>query len=163
MICPSLERLITSWKGYDSPAKFGAEISIARASLGIEPGSRIPIGVGFLGWQLDKPTYPTKDLLSIAFDSNVQAVWFAFGNNMGHWISFIRENDPRAGTEQAITVFVQVSSTEEALRAMKEWHVDVIVAQGCNIIPISSIQSEPGFRHQELKPAAMAPVMHHRY
>ncbi|KAJ7208470.1 NPD-domain-containing protein [Mycena rebaudengoi] len=91
-------------------------------------------GFGFLSaglatfWR--KPQSSLLDLLPIALEHNVQGVWFAFGERLGDWIQFVRDHDQRMGKEQKTLIFVQVSTVEEALIAIKEWKVDCVVAQG---------------------------------
>ncbi|KAG8220867.1 2-nitropropane dioxygenase [Butyriboletus roseoflavus] len=90
----------------------------------------LPIGVGYLGWQLEKPTAKPEVVLSAALDNHVRAIWLAFGNNLKQWIKFIRNYDAEHKRVRKTTIFVQVSSVEEALVASDEWNVDVLVAQG---------------------------------
>jgi nitronate monooxygenase len=88
--------------------------------------SPLPIGIGYLGWLLEQQV-AAQDYLSVALDNNVQAVWFAYGADLNQWIQYIRNNDRRPG---ATAIFVQVNSVEEALVAINDWKVDVLVAQG---------------------------------
>lgn len=90
----------------------------------------LPIGVGYLGWQLDKPNSPTVELLSYALENRVQAVWFSFGDDLGRWVKFVRDYDLKSGNGHKTLVFAQVSTVEEAQKAMDEWKVDFLVAQG---------------------------------
>ena len=90
----------------------------------------IPIGVGYLGWQLEKANSPAIELLSIALEARVQAVWFAFGKDLGRWVEFVRNHDGRSRNGHKTLVFAQISTIEEAQRAISEWQVDVVVAQG---------------------------------
>lgn len=129
----------TVWEGYDTPDKFLSELSVARSALRVESHSRLPIGVGYLGWQLEKPHSPALELLSLALENNVQAVWFAFGNNLGQWVRHVRDHDQKAGRDQGTIIFAQVSSVEEALTAANDWKVDVLVAQGCKGLLDTSI------------------------
>ena len=89
----------------------------------------MPIGIGYLGWILERPDArgSAQDFLSVTLDNNVRAVWFSFGPDLNKWIRYIRDNERNPG---ATTVFVQVSSVEEALVAIHDWKVDVVVAQG---------------------------------
>jgi len=90
----------------------------------------LQIGVGFLVWQLEKDLSKAEKLVSTAVDQHVQAIWLAFGEDLGHWIRFIRARDQNAGNEKAIKIFVQISTVEQAVQAMQEWKADVIVVQG---------------------------------
>ncbi|KAF8972618.1 2-nitropropane dioxygenase [Flammula alnicola] len=116
--------------GYGSPETLKKEIAIARDLLHSDPHSTLPIGVGFLCWQLEKSPSNAKEYLSVALESRVQAVWFSFGNEIGHWVKYVRDHGPRAGSKDAVKVFVQISTVPEAILALTEWKADVIVAQG---------------------------------
>ena len=63
-------------------------------------------------------------LLSSALKSRVQAVWFAFGDDLGQWVKFVRDWGDKT------LIFIQISNVEEAKKAIYEWKADVIVAQG---------------------------------
>lgn len=117
-------------EGYSTPEKFKAELSLARSAFRTDPPAQIPIGVGYLGRLLEEPGSPALELLQIGLDSRVKAVWFAFGNQLGRWVQFVRDHDQKAGHEHKTLVFAQISSVEEALVAIHEWKVDVVVAQG---------------------------------
>jgi nitronate monooxygenase len=105
------------------------EINLARDLLKANPQSPLPIGVGYLGWILEQldARGSAKDILSVALDNNVRAIWFAYGVDLNKWIQYIRNNERNPG---ATTIFVQVTSVEEALVAVNDWKVDVVVAQG---------------------------------
>ncbi|KAG6849291.1 hypothetical protein H0H93_009721 [Arthromyces matolae] len=103
-------------------------IAYARTLLQIDPNEpSLPIGIGYLGWQLEKAGTPAHDLLSVALNNNVRAVWLAFGAHLEKWIDFIRKSEPNPG---ATKIVVQVNSVQEALSAVNDWKVDVVVAQG---------------------------------
>ncbi|KAF8661282.1 hypothetical protein AX16_001382 [Volvariella volvacea WC 439] len=114
--------------GYDPVERFTSELATAKEMLKPLNADRLPIGIGFLGWQLEKPDSPSPQLLSIALESGVRAVWFAFGRNLGHWIEIVGQHDQK--TQSKTLVFVQVNSLEEASVALNTWKADVIVAQG---------------------------------
>ncbi|KDQ26931.1 hypothetical protein PLEOSDRAFT_1066212 [Pleurotus ostreatus PC15] len=116
--------------GYDTPHKFGHELALARAALQIPAATRLPLGVGFLCWQLEKPDSPASKLLSIALENGVQAVWFSFGTQLGRWVQYVRDYDQRVGSTQRTLVFAQVSSEQDILAAVNDWKVDVLVVQG---------------------------------
>ncbi|KAJ3767960.1 2-nitropropane dioxygenase [Lentinula raphanica] len=105
-----------------------SELSLARSLLEIQsPTGKLPIGVGFLGWLLDKmPFDEAKSLLNAASSANVQALWFSFGSDLGKWVQYVREHFP---TENSL-IFVQVNSVEEAIHAVENLKADVVVAQG---------------------------------
>ncbi|KAL1746829.1 2-nitropropane dioxygenase [Schizophyllum fasciatum] len=106
------------------------ELSVAAARLSAQAkGTRLPVGVGFLGWQLDSGTWGA-DLIRVALEQNVAAIWLAFGDNsnIAQWARFIREHEtpgPRT------LLFLQTASPSDALAAVEQWNADVIVAQGC--------------------------------
>ncbi|KAG6856658.1 hypothetical protein H0H87_002035 [Tephrocybe sp. NHM501043] len=113
--------------GYQSLEKLRSEIDAARSLLQVDSKSTLPIGIGYLGWQLEKPDAPARELLSVALDNNVRAVWLSFGAQLHSWIKFIRESEREP---RATTIVVQVNSLREALVAVNDWKADVIVAQG---------------------------------
>ncbi|KAM6496885.1 2-nitropropane dioxygenase [Amanita muscaria] len=117
--------------GYDSPDNVVKEIDIARSHLsGSCTTDRLPIGVGFLGWQLEKSTSRANELLSIALDNHVQAIWLAFGQELGQHIQFIRDYENNLGRDTKVAIFIQTSFLDDAIVAAREWKVDVIVVQG---------------------------------
>ncbi|KAL6300026.1 2-nitropropane dioxygenase [Sparassis latifolia] len=119
--------------GYESAETLRDDLTSIRASFpNVGPGKTnpLPIGVGYLGWLLEASPDTASALLDAALDSNVQAVWFAFGNDLGRWIRYVREADAKAATPRKTTIFIQTSSVQEALTAVSEWKADVLVAQG---------------------------------
>lgn len=92
----------------------------------------LPIGVGYLGWQLDKfkSDSVAVNLISVALENRVQAVWFAFGADLGRWVKYVRDFDQKRSNGHNTLVFVQVSSVEESQEAVSQWKVDAVVAQG---------------------------------
>lgn len=119
--------------GYRTAESLRDELSLARGLLHLTPSDPLPIGVGYLGWQLEEPTAKPEVLLSAALDNYVHAIWLAFGDNLKEWIKFIRNYDTENKRVRQTTIFVPVASVEEALVASNEWGVDVIVAQGLMI------------------------------
>ncbi|KAJ7173849.1 2-nitropropane dioxygenase [Mycena filopes] len=114
---------------------FTKQFAIARSSFQTadsvhSPATQFPIGVGYLAWQLEQPESTLVDLLPVALDHNVQAVWFAFGENLAQWIQFVRDHDKRSGNGKKTLIFVQISTVKEAVIAVNEWKVDCVVAQG---------------------------------
>ncbi|KAH7926395.1 2-nitropropane dioxygenase [Leucogyrophana mollusca] len=114
---------------YRTVQQLQEELLLARSVLQLqnEPTASLPIGAGYIVWQLEKVG---KEVLSVALEQRVQAVWFAFGDNIGSWVRYVREYDSQPGRNHKTLVFVQVGSVEDALVAMTDWKVDVIVAQG---------------------------------
>lgn len=116
--------------GYGGAESLIDEISLARGILQLTPSDPLPIGVGYLGWQLELPTANPQAILLAALDNRVHAIWLAFGSNLKEWIQFIRNYDAEHKRVRQTTIFVQVSSVEEAIVASNEWKADVLVAQG---------------------------------
>lgn len=85
-----------------------------------------------MSWRLEDPQNSSSalELLDTALNQRVQAVWFAFGNQLGRWVRHVREHDVTIDGQHKTRVFVQVGSYEQALQAIHEWKVDVLVAQG---------------------------------
>lgn len=127
-LSPMHSRLTVDTEGYSTPDVFKYELSLACLELPLHP-TLIPIGVGFLCWLLDKPDSQAREVLQIALDSGVQAVWFAFGADIGRWVQYVRTYDTKSDRHTTI-IFAQCSSVSEALVAIREWKVDVVVAQG---------------------------------
>lgn len=116
--------------GYLTSSRIQEELSLARAQLLLSDTDPLPIGVGYLAWQLEKDPSSAAGLLNISLSNRVQAIWLAFSNNIGRWIEHIRSYDASSGREERTLIFVQVSSVKEALIAVQDWKVDVLVAQG---------------------------------
>jgi hypothetical protein len=114
---------------YTGVEKFRDEFAIARSTLGT-PSGPLPIGAGFLGWKLDEPGSPHVQLLEVALENGVRAIWLSFGEDLGRWIEFVRNHDQQTGKSPKTLVFVLVNSVDEALVAAQSWKVDVLVAQG---------------------------------
>ncbi|KAG0709165.1 2-nitropropane dioxygenase [Suillus ampliporus] len=116
--------------GYLTPSRIQEELSIARAQLRLKEADPLPIGVGYLAWQLEKDLSSAARLLDVTLSNRVQAIWLAFGDSIGRWIDHVRSYDASSGREQKTLIFAQVSSVKEALIAIHDWKVDVLVAQG---------------------------------
>jgi nitronate monooxygenase len=121
---------LTLWKGYDSADSFKKEVSIARSVLKTEEGQILRVGVGFLVWLLEKDPSKAEALISLALENRVQAIWLSFGQDIGRWVRYVREHDPRAGSKDAVKLFIQLSTVQELKVAITEWNADVIVVQG---------------------------------
>ncbi|KAH9946521.1 2-nitropropane dioxygenase [Amylocystis lapponica] len=113
--------------GYEPVEQLRAELSSVSSTL---PSKLLPLGVGYLGWKLDESPNTGIALLNTALESNVQAVWFAFGKDLGRWVRHVRDFDSQRGSGRKTVVFVLVSSREEAVVAAHDWQADVLVAQG---------------------------------
>ena len=109
-------------------------MAFARASfpdLGDKP---LPIGFGFIGWLLDANEEQSKQLIDIALEANVQALWLAFGVDLHRWLEYIRTSPANARATHKPLIFLQATSLHEALVAVNEWKVDVIIAQGAYVL-----------------------------
>lgn len=109
----------------------------ARKSLKIAEDAPLPVGVGLLGWILDMTEVSEDPRIPAVLEEKVQAVWFAFGNDLEKYIKTVREYD--AKREHKTKIFCCCNSVDEAIRAANEWKVDVIVAQG--MLNISGLYS----------------------
>ncbi|KAJ3770544.1 2-nitropropane dioxygenase [Lentinula raphanica] len=104
------------------------EIQAARSILKTPSGAPTPIGVGLLGWILDKTETSDDPRIPVVLAQSPEAIWFAFGVNLGKYVAQVREYD--ATREHKTKVFVIVNNVDEAMTAVEEWKVDVIVVQG---------------------------------
>ncbi|KAI0321015.1 2-nitropropane dioxygenase [Amylostereum chailletii] len=118
---------------YTSLSSLSSQFDIARKALDVPTGP-LPIGVGFLGWRLDRgprdPKEPHHAQFDLALSQQVRAIWLSFGNDLLKWVDRIRSHDAAQSPPRKTIIFVQVGSVSEAIRAANEWKVDVIVAQG---------------------------------
>ena len=130
--------VLTIARGYGTVDQLKAEVDIARSLLKVTSQSTLPIGIGYLCWRLELPGVKALDYLDVALDSKVQAVWLSFGERIADWIAHIREKESTPG---ATKIFVQVSTVEQALTALKDWKADVIVAQGLPFLFLFSSHS----------------------
>ena len=109
-----------------------SDLELARSTLhngGRVSDSVLPIGIGYLGWILDKDS-DSQEKIALALEARVAAIWFAFGNDLGKWIDFVRKYDNGRSVPHKTLIFVIVNSVEEAVRAAEQWKVDVLVVQG---------------------------------
>ncbi|TFK26161.1 NPD-domain-containing protein, partial [Coprinopsis marcescibilis] len=115
--------------GYSPTSKLRAELDIARSVVQPNEKGVLPIGVGFLGWLLDKSEATSEEQLSLVLDYHVQAIWLAFGDRLDHWVDRIRKlNEDKGG--HRVLLFIQVGSVREAEYAANILKADVVVAQG---------------------------------
>lgn len=101
---------------------------LVREVLNIEPGAAVPIGIGCIGWVLDMTETSDDPRLRAILAEKPAAVWLAFGLDLGKYVMEIRAYD--AQRDYKTIIFVMVNSVEDALKAQREWNVDVIVVQG---------------------------------
>jgi len=90
----------------------------------------LDIGVGFLGWKLDEPDGKSSQLLTIALEARVSAVWLSFGNDLEKWVAVVREFDTKRAESHKTLIFIVVNSLEDARVAVENLKADVLVAQG---------------------------------
>ena len=91
----------------------------------------MPIGIGYLGWELDNDPLKATQMLQIALTSNVQSIWLSFGNDLRSYVEFIRKADATKGEHSRKTLIaIQVSSSADALTAVNELKADVVIVQG---------------------------------
>ena len=122
---------------YTGVETFRKEFDVARTTLNI-PSGPLPIGAGFLGWKLEEEAHsPHIALLELALENSVRAIWLSFGEDLGRWIELVRNHDQKSGKSPKTLVFVQVNSVDEALFAVQKWNVDVLVAQGNVLGPLT--------------------------
>lgn len=88
----------------------------------------VPVGVGFLGWILDKTETSDDPRIANVLDERPAAVWFAFGTDLGKYVAQVKAHD--AHRPHKTIIFVIVNSVAEALQAANDWKVDVLVVQG---------------------------------
>lgn len=113
---------------FSTAAELASMLDTIRVLTSIPKPTLLPIGVGFIGWILDRlPEADADTLLETALDQSV-AIWLAFGVDLGKYARKVREYDARK--HRKTLLFVMVNSVEAALKAAGEWKADVIVAQG---------------------------------
>ncbi|KZV68994.1 inosine monophosphate dehydrogenase [Peniophora sp. CONT] len=113
---------------YSSYDHWASEFTSVRSTLGLSSGP-LPVGAGFLGFRLDKDTPDRpRDMLQLALEQQVKAVWLSFGSDLGKWVRHVREYD--TSREHKTLVFVVVNTLTDALVAINDWKVDAIIAQG---------------------------------
>jgi nitronate monooxygenase len=100
--------------------------------LNVGPQAPLPIGIGYLGWQLEQTGAPALQFLNVALEYKVKAVWLSAGERLPEWIAHIRNNEATPG---AVKIFIQVGSVEQALVAVNDWKADVVVLQGNSSLP----------------------------
>lgn len=112
--------------GREPAEKVAETLAEARAAVG-ESKAHL-VGVGFVGWVLDKFNTAADPRLQAVLDQQPGAIWLAYGQNLGKYIVQVREHNAAHGRN--ILVFLTVNTVDEAIRAVNEWRADVIVAQG---------------------------------
>jgi len=116
--------------GYQNLRFAEKELAIARSLLSSSSSrnsARLPIGIGFFGWELEQRPEAVETLKYILHQREVRSLWLSCGRDIPRWIRLIREVD-RDG--ERTLIFVQVNTTAEAIEAYKHWDIDVLVLQG---------------------------------
>ncbi|KAG9221161.1 hypothetical protein CCMSSC00406_0007335 [Pleurotus cornucopiae] len=130
----AIRAMMWSWYvvsgGFDSSAQLKEYLTTARKSLSIPDGEPIPVGVGFIGWILDKTEASPDPRLPTVLAEKPAAIWLAFGASLAKYVRQIREFDAQRTDGHRTLIFMIVNDVEGALRAAGEWGVDVLVAQG---------------------------------
>lgn len=115
--------------GYEKQEQFEEQLNLAETRLLPKFGHENVlkhIGVGALGWMLAEPGSERPDFLRLAISRGVRDIWLSFGDDLGNWVKFVRNID----NSMKVRVWVVVSTLEEARRAVEDWKVDILVAQG---------------------------------
>ncbi|KAF8518027.1 2-nitropropane dioxygenase [Hysterangium stoloniferum] len=105
------------------------ELDIVKARLSVQDDAPLPIGVGFLGFLLDK-SKDVVDALNHALERRVRCVFLAFGADLGKWANYVRKYDQARTIPHTTLLWICVNSVAEAERATNEWKADVLVVQG---------------------------------
>ncbi|KAJ7105411.1 2-nitropropane dioxygenase [Mycena crocata] len=114
--------------GPNSSIHIKEQLDAARASLSIPPNNPIPVGVGLIGWILDKSEISDDPRLPTVLQEMPAAIWFAFGTDLGKYVAQVRAYDSKRAHKTQIMVMVH--SVEDAVRAANIWKVDAVVVQG---------------------------------
>lgn len=132
---PELAAAVTKAGGFGLVAaglypsqKLKDDLRSIRQALGVPTDRPVPTGVGLIGWILDETESSDDPRLPAVLEERPSVIWFAFGTNLGKYISQVRTYD--AKRSHRTLVFVIVHSVEEARCAATEWKVDCIVVQG---------------------------------
>ena len=112
---------------YKSPKWFQEELISARKELSL-PTERLPIGSGYLLWELDTKPEDAQVILDLGC-SHTSAIWLSFGASLRKWLSFVQNHKDAS----QITTFVLVSTVAEALEAAA-LKAHVLVAQGIDTL-----------------------------
>ncbi|KAI0641865.1 NPD-domain-containing protein [Trametes meyenii] len=115
---------------FATPDSLRSQLSFARESFPDLSDKPLPIGIGFIGWLLDADEVQAKQVIDVALEAKVQAIWLAFGVDLPRWLQYIRTASANSRTAHKPLIFVQATSLQEALAAATEWKADAIIAQG---------------------------------
>ncbi|KAJ7272945.1 2-nitropropane dioxygenase [Mycena rebaudengoi] len=126
--------------GFNTTEELKAKIQTIRTALKITSGP-VPVGIGFLGWVLDKTEKSDDPRLLAVLDELPAAVWFAFGDDLGKYIAQVHDHDKKHGRKTFI--FVMVNSVAAAREFAPQ--VDCLVVQGNEAGGHGSSESPPLF------------------
>ncbi|KXN88678.1 putative nitronate monooxygenase [Leucoagaricus sp. SymC.cos] len=114
---------------------------IEQARAGLNPEQQALVGMGFVGWVVDRFNTESDPRLETVLDQKVSGVWLAFGNDLGKYVPQIREHSKSSGHNTKI--LVNVNTIDELKTAVNEWKVDVVIVQGAEAGGRGSIHSPP--------------------
>lgn len=123
-----MDHVLIIFLGFDTPQQLIDGLRSIRATCGTPSDAPVPAGVGFLGWILDNTETSPEPRIPIVLEEKPVALFFAFGDDLGKYVTQVREFD--AKREHKTIIFCIVNSVQEALKATNEWKVDVLVVQG---------------------------------
>jgi nitronate monooxygenase len=99
-----------------------------RNSLHLGANVPVPMGIGLLGFVLDKTELSDDPRIPNVLEEMPAAVLFAFGDDLGKYIAQVRAIDAKRAHKTII--FATINSVAAAKVAVNEWKVDVLVVQG---------------------------------
>lgn len=120
--------LMSTLAGNEPAPKLADMIDQARA--GLNPEQQALVGMGLVGWVLDRFNTGNDPRLKTVLDRKVSGIWLAFGNDLGKYVTQIREHSKASGHNTK--VLVNVNTLDELKTALNEWKVDVVIVQGQN-------------------------------
>ncbi|KDR71503.1 hypothetical protein GALMADRAFT_271041 [Galerina marginata CBS 339.88] len=129
--------------GFKSSKELKENLTFIRQKLGLKADQFIPVGLGFIGWVLDRTEVSDDPRLHAVLEEKPRAIWLAFGVDLGKYVAQIRAYDTKR--EHKTVIFTIVNSVEDALRAANDWKVDVLVAQGIEAGGHGSSEAPPLF------------------
>ncbi|KAJ8469703.1 hypothetical protein ONZ45_g16804 [Pleurotus djamor] len=115
--------------GFASSELIKGNLQTIRDELHIADDQPVPVGVGFIGWVLDKTEVSDDPRIPAVLASRPKAVWFGFGDDLGKHIAVVKKINASSKDHKTL-IFVIVYSVEDAHRAVDEWGADVLVVQG---------------------------------
>ncbi|KAJ3567902.1 hypothetical protein NP233_g6064 [Leucocoprinus birnbaumii] len=125
--------------GNEPAPKLAAMIDQARA--GLSPEQQALVGMGLVGWVMDRFNTGDDPRLNTVLDKKVSGIWLAYGSDLGKYVEQIREHSKRTGHKTR--VLVNVNTIDELNRAVNEWKADVVIVQGSEAGGRGSISSPP--------------------